>query len=759
MATRRLVVEIVGDASSLHRSFTQASRSSKTFGRDLSHVTRGTLAGSGALRALGRSLAFASGGFLAFATLAGAIRGSFDELNESRRVTAQTNAVLASTGRIAGVTAKHVDALGQALMRQAGIDDEAIRKGENLLLTFTNIRNVAGANNDIFDQATRATLDMSVAMGTDLNNAAIRVGKALQDPVKGATALRRVGVMLTEQQTKQIEAMVKAGDVIGAQKIVLAELRREFGVSAKAAGDVQPWNRLRETLRNLGADMARLLLPGTIRISDRMQAWLDNTENRRTVLSKFKGIIDGLGTAAGIAADWIGGLAMVIRRVVDAFGGWKNAIAIAIGAFAGFKVAGIASAVAVQTANIVAAGFVATAWKAALISTGIGALAVAAGIAAAYIITHWKKVKTFFVNLAHEILNAFKYLWYSLKAAALRTALAVVEPFSHLPGFLGGWARKAKNAMQSELDKLRPPNMAWGQQAKSEGERTAEAWKQGFRIGVGGDFFPRRWFPRDRNKEDAAGKRDQGAAPPTSGASAAQTSVRKGFELPFRLQLAEAKAEATKTMRDDLQVARQIRAYLLKIIPTLHGQKLLDAYRLLAQANNTLTGQVKEAAKKAQSWAEPLKLQLALAKAEALGKPTEAILRKMRDAARKALASGKLGLQGQIDAWNEIKNINDQLAGQAKTELTKFRHAGMRAVLSGLDLTRDQQTALGFRIAQRGPGGSIPGYNSPAFAASGPQGGTYVINGGLHLHGVQNPRDLEEQLQRRAKQRPRSRRR
>ena len=50
----------------------------------------------------------------------------------------------------------------------SGVDDELIASAENVLLTFTNIRNVVGEGNDIFDQATLAALDMSTALGTDL---------------------------------------------------------------------------------------------------------------------------------------------------------------------------------------------------------------------------------------------------------------------------------------------------------------------------------------------------------------------------------------------------------------------------------------------------------------------------------------------------------------------------------------------------------------------------------------------------------------
>ena len=60
-------------------------------------------------------------------------------------------------GGSANVTAKQVDKLSASLMEKSGVDDEVIQSGENMLLTFTKIRNEAGKGNDIFNQATKAT--------------------------------------------------------------------------------------------------------------------------------------------------------------------------------------------------------------------------------------------------------------------------------------------------------------------------------------------------------------------------------------------------------------------------------------------------------------------------------------------------------------------------------------------------------------------------------------------------------------------------
>lgn len=99
-----------------------------------------------------------------------------------------------------------------------------------MLLTFTNI------GKDVFPDATSTMLDMATAMNGGLTPSAeqlkgtsIQLGKALNDPISGISALSKVGVTFTEQQKKQIEAMVQAGDAAGAQKLILAELGREFG--------------------------------------------------------------------------------------------------------------------------------------------------------------------------------------------------------------------------------------------------------------------------------------------------------------------------------------------------------------------------------------------------------------------------------------------------------------------------------------------------------------------------------------------------
>ena len=253
MANPQVIVEFIAKVDDLKKGFAQAETASESTGSKLKNLGKVALAAAGA----------AGLGALVYTLHAG-----IEEFTDHAKVAAQTTAVLKSTGGAANVTAKHVDELAGALLEKSGVDDEVIQSGENMLLTFRNIRNEAGKGNDIFDQATKATLDLSVAMGKDMSSSAVLVGKALNDPVKGLTALTRVGVSFTAAQKKSITAMVKSGDTMDAQKEILKELNKEFAGSAAAAGKTLPGQLsiLKQNFNNLAGSIVQVLAPalGTI---------------------------------------------------------------------------------------------------------------------------------------------------------------------------------------------------------------------------------------------------------------------------------------------------------------------------------------------------------------------------------------------------------------------------------------------------------------------------------------------------------------
>ena len=203
------------------------------------------------LSRLAKGAAAAAGAFFAARGLINAFNSVIAATETQVLAEAQLNAALKSTQGVAGLTAKELTNMASALQKQTRFGDEAIINAQSLLLTFTKV------GKDVFPDAIETILNMSEAMGQDLQQGVIQVGKALNDPVLGVTALRRVGVQLSKQQEQQVKDFVKVGDVAAAQKIILGELETQFGGVAKAAGETLAGSL--DKMRNATGDAAESL--------------------------------------------------------------------------------------------------------------------------------------------------------------------------------------------------------------------------------------------------------------------------------------------------------------------------------------------------------------------------------------------------------------------------------------------------------------------------------------------------------------------
>jgi hypothetical protein len=179
---------------------------------------------------------FLGGGLLdtiqnVFTSVFGYMKAAVTSYGEAARADAQLRASLKSTGDIAGKTFEDLNQSAQDLASVTLFDDDQIKGAEALLLTFTNIRG------EIYDRSLPAILDVSQALGQDLKSSSIQVGKALNDPIAGITALSRVGVSFSESQKATITTLVETNRVAEAQTLILKELETEFGGSARAAAE------------------------------------------------------------------------------------------------------------------------------------------------------------------------------------------------------------------------------------------------------------------------------------------------------------------------------------------------------------------------------------------------------------------------------------------------------------------------------------------------------------------------------------------
>jgi phage-related protein len=254
------------------------------------------------------------------------IGGAIDEASAWNSVMAQTQAVVESTGFAAGYTAEEMAELASNMSAASGqslFSDDAILGAQNVLATFTNIE---GRN---FGLATQSILDMSQALGMDLNSAAMQVGKALNDPVAGLAALSRSGVQFTADQEAMIKAMVEAGNVAGAQEVMMAELNTQFGGSAAAAVDTYAGQQivlqekmadvkqtlgeaLMPILMEFGTFMSDTVVPIIASVVTSLSGWITSMQETGTTSGVFDMIRNAIAGIPGVLETLNGGLASVL---------------------------------------------------------------------------------------------------------------------------------------------------------------------------------------------------------------------------------------------------------------------------------------------------------------------------------------------------------------------------------------------------------------------------------------------------------------
>jgi hypothetical protein len=199
---------------------------------------------------------------------------SVDGFVDQQKAMADVNAALASMGQASGKTSAELAKTADALELRSLFDADVILKQVTAnLLTFGN---VAGEQ---FDRAQQAAVDMATRLGTEPQSAAITLGKALNSPIKGITALTRVGVDFTDKQKAQIKAMTEAGNVAGAQGIILAEVERQFRGAAAAAADASPWRKAQvaigQAMDAIGAAILPIIKPASEAIASIARAFAE----------------------------------------------------------------------------------------------------------------------------------------------------------------------------------------------------------------------------------------------------------------------------------------------------------------------------------------------------------------------------------------------------------------------------------------------------------------------------------------------------
>lgn len=182
---------------------------------------------------------------------------AMEEAEGAQKVETQLEAQIKATGGAAGLTSEQIKTMASQMSQLTGVTDDAIIASSNVLLRFTEI------SSDVFPKAQQAALDLSSAMGTDLSSASLMLGKALQDPAQGLTALRRAGIMFDDSMIQAMQRMVENGNTARAQGMILAEVSALVGGSAAAMGGTVAGEsaKIKNLLGEMAEDFGKAFLP------------------------------------------------------------------------------------------------------------------------------------------------------------------------------------------------------------------------------------------------------------------------------------------------------------------------------------------------------------------------------------------------------------------------------------------------------------------------------------------------------------------
>jgi lambda family phage tail tape measure protein len=228
MSTETLNIKV--DTADAVKSTNALTKSLDKLEKEGDQTTRSMKKVSGSTKLLSKAFGALSG-----VAVAGILVGTFKRVISAtikqENAIAQLDARLKSTGGAVGFLSQEIQDYASALQQSTTFGDEAILEMQGVLLTFTQV------TGEEFKGATEAVLNLSTVMGTDLKSSAIQIGKALNDPIKGLSALTRAGIQFNKEQKETIKLLAETGHVAEAQTLILEELETQFGGAAEAARD------------------------------------------------------------------------------------------------------------------------------------------------------------------------------------------------------------------------------------------------------------------------------------------------------------------------------------------------------------------------------------------------------------------------------------------------------------------------------------------------------------------------------------------
>jgi hypothetical protein len=243
---RTLKLEVLAETKQFVKGMGDANKETESFGKKLADFGKKA------------ALALAAAGAAAIAFATKAVLAGEQAATANARID-QINKSMGLFGDSTGEVTERLVAYAEATARATGIDTNAIKATQAKLLTFKELAASANQVGGEFDRATQAAINLAAAGFGSAETNAVQLGKALQDPIKGLTALSRSGVTFTETEKERIKTLVESNQVGEAQRLILEAIEKQVGGTALATANAS--DRIRVGFTQVQERIGLALLP------------------------------------------------------------------------------------------------------------------------------------------------------------------------------------------------------------------------------------------------------------------------------------------------------------------------------------------------------------------------------------------------------------------------------------------------------------------------------------------------------------------
>jgi phage-related protein len=210
-----------------------------------------------------------------------------------------------------GLFGTETDAVTARLIEYANANEQLLATDENVimatqakLLTFKELAASADVAGGAFDRATAASIDLAAAgFGTAEANA-VQLGKALNDPIQGISALTRVGLTFTDAEKEKIRALQESGNLLGAQEMILSAIETQVGGTAAATANAS--ERMNLAFGEIQEQVGAALMPAFATLAE-------------TMVPIIEELAPALGEAVGALTPVLTKIAEALPDVIEAF--------------------------------------------------------------------------------------------------------------------------------------------------------------------------------------------------------------------------------------------------------------------------------------------------------------------------------------------------------------------------------------------------------------------------------------------------------